>query len=75
MHAQYILTEHADTGQKLMVLFWYLWDDPQRDSKDGVLSIRVNLFVPPGQSEETILARAWDFVRELYPAAIPWDRF
>jgi hypothetical protein len=75
MHAQYILTEHAETGERLMVLFWYMWDNPQRDSADGVLSIRVNLFVPPGQSEQAILDRAWDFVSELYPAAVPWDRF
>jgi hypothetical protein len=75
MHAQYILTEHAETHEKLMVLFWYLWDSPQRDSQDGVLSIRVNLFVPPEQSEEAILDRAWDFVRELFPATVPWERF
>jgi hypothetical protein len=75
MHAQYLLTEHAPTGEKLMVLFWYLWDDPQRDSEQGVLSIRVNLFIPPGMSDEEILERAWDFVRELFPATVPWERF
>jgi hypothetical protein len=75
MHAQYLLTQHAETGQKLLVLYWYLWDNPQRDSQDGVLSLRVNLFVPPGQSEETVLARAWDFVRALFPTTIPWQRF
>jgi hypothetical protein len=75
MHAQYILTEHAETGEKLMVLFWYMWDNPQRDSTDGVLSIRVNLFVPGDQNEQATLDQAWDFVRELYPVAVPWDRF
>ncbi len=75
MYAQYLLTEQAQTGQQLMVLFWYLWDDPQRDSKDGVLSVRVNLFLPPDESEEAILALAWDFVRQLFPATIVWDRF
>lgn len=75
MHAQYILTEHAETHQKLMVLFWYLWDNPQRDSKDGVLSIRVNLFIPPDGSEETILDQAWDFIRQLFPETVPWERF
>ena len=58
-----------------MVLYWYQWDSPQRDSEDGVLSVRVNLFIPPGQSEEAALARAWDFVSELFPVTIPWDRF
>lgn len=75
MHAQYLLTEHVETGQKLMVLFWYLWDDPERDSKDGVLSVRVNRFLSPGESEKIALNRAWEFVRLLFPETIPWDRF
>ena len=75
MHAQYLLTEHSETGQRLMVLFWYLWDDPQRDSEDGVLSVRVNLFVAPGESEEIALNRAWEFVRLLFPSTVAWDRF
>jgi EpsI family protein len=75
MHAQYLLTEHADTDQKLMVLYWYLWADPRRSSEDGVLSMRVNLLLPAGQSEEAVLARAWDFIRGLFPTTIPWDRF
>jgi hypothetical protein len=75
MSAQYLLTEHADTGQQLVVLYWYLWNSPQRRSDDGVLSVRVNLFVPPDQSAEATLGRAWDFIRSLYPATIPWERF
>jgi hypothetical protein len=75
MHAQYLLTQHAETGERLMVLFWYLWDDPQRKSEEGVLSVRVNLFVPPDRSEEAVLARAWHFIRELFPSTIPWERF
>jgi hypothetical protein len=75
MHAQYLLTQHAETGQRLMVLFWYLWDDPERNSEDGVLSVRVNLFISPDESEEEALSRAWDFVRVLFPAAVPWERF
>jgi EpsI family protein len=75
MHAQYLLTEQAETGDRLMVLYWYQWDNPQRDSRDGVLSVRVNLFLPPGASEEEVLALAWDFVRSLFPSTIPWDRF
>ncbi len=75
MYVQYLLTQHAQTGQKLMVLYWYLWGDPQRDSRQGVLSMRVNLLVPPGQSEEAVLAHAWDFIRALFPATVPWERF
>ncbi len=75
MHAQYLLTEHAETGQKLMVLFWYLWDNPQRNSEEGVLSVRVNLFLPPDGNEAAALATTWDFVRALFPTTIPWERF
>ncbi len=75
MYVQYLLTQHAQTGQKLLVLYWYLWSSPQRDSREGVLSMRVNLLVPPDQSEEAILARAWDFIRALFPTTVPWERF
>jgi hypothetical protein len=75
MYAQYLLTQHAQTGEKLMVLFWYLWDSPERDSQEGVLSMRVNLFLPAGQSEEAALARAWEFVRLLFPYTLSWERF
>jgi hypothetical protein len=75
MHAEYLLSQQAESGEKLMVLYWYLWGSPERDSRDGVLSMRVNLFVPPGQSEEAVLARAWDFIRLLFPSAVPWERF
>jgi hypothetical protein len=75
MYAQYLLTEHALTGEKLMVLFWYLWDDASRDSDEGVLSMRVNLFLPSDRSEGEILNRGWDFVRQLFPSTVPWNRF
>ncbi len=75
MYAQYLLTEQAQTGERLLTLYWYLWDSPQRDSREGVLSMRVNLFLQPGQSEEEALARAWDFVRVLFPHTLPWERF
>lgn len=75
MNAQYLLTEQAETGDRLMVLYWYQWDNPQRNSQDGVLSVRVNLFLPPDAGEEEILTLAWDFVRALFPSTLPWDRF
>jgi hypothetical protein len=75
LYVQYLLTEHSQTGQQLMVLYWYLWDSPQRDPQAGVLSMRVNLFLADGQSQEAVMARAWDFVRQLFPEAAPWERF
>jgi len=75
VYAQCLLTEHADTGEKLMVLYWYLWDNPQRDSRDGVLSVRVNLTYSLDESDEAMLERAWEFIREMFPSTVPWDRF
>jgi hypothetical protein len=75
MYAQYLLTEHAPSNERLLVLFWYLWENPQRDPEEGVLSIRVNVRIPPGGNEEAALEQAWDFVRELFPTTVPWERF
>jgi hypothetical protein len=75
MHAQYLLTQHAQSGYKLMVLFWYLWDSPQRSSVDGVLSVRVNVYLPSDGDEGASLEQAWGFIRELFPETVPWDRF
>jgi exosortase len=75
MYARYLLTEFNQTGERLIVLYWYLWDNAQRDSRDGVLSMRINVYVLPGQSEAAALARAWDFVRQLFPATVAWKRF
>ncbi len=75
MYAQYLLTEQAESGDRLLVLYWYLWTGPERDAEDGVLSVRVNVHLAPGQAEDEALARAWDLVRALFPATIPWERF
>jgi hypothetical protein len=75
VHARFLRMEHQETGERLLVLFWYLWDNAQRDARDGVLSMRLNLFVAPGESEEDVLARGWDFFRLLFPSALPWERF
>jgi len=75
MYAHYLFAGHVGTGARLVVLYWYLWDNPGRDSRDGVLSMRVNLYLLAGQGEEEALARAWDFVRLLFPATAAWERF
>jgi hypothetical protein len=75
VHVRYLQMEHLQTGERLVVLFWYLWDNPQRDAGDGVLSMHLNLFVAPGESEEAALARGWDFFELLFPTILPWERF
>jgi len=75
MSAQYMLARHTGTGAEQVVLYFYLWNDPQRDPKLGVLSVRVSLTIPLGESESAVRARGWDFIRGLFPATVLWDRF
>jgi hypothetical protein len=75
LYVQYLLTQHAETGEQLLVLFWYLWDNPQRDAQEGVLSMRLNLFLGPGESKEIALSRGWDLIRQIFPSTMPWERF
>jgi hypothetical protein len=75
LYVQYLLTEYPGTDQRQIALYWYLWDTPERDSRAGVLSMRLYLFVSPGESEDDVLARAGDFLRQLFPSTIAWDRF
>ncbi|MBN1660591.1 MAG: exosortase-associated EpsI family protein [Anaerolineae bacterium] len=75
VHVRYLLAEHLETQERLVVMFWYLWDNPERDAQEGVLSMRINLWVPPGESEQAVLAYGWDFFERLFPVALPWERF
>ncbi len=75
VYARYLLVEHLETQQRIVVLFWYLWDNPERDATDGVLSMRLNLPVAAGEDEMAVLARGWEFFRLLFPVALPWERF
>lgn len=75
IEVRYLLAEHLETRERLVVMFWYLWDNAERDARQGVLSMRLNLWVPEGESERAVLARGWDFFRLLFPVALPWDRF
>ena len=75
VHVRYLLAEHLETRDRLVVMFWYLWDNPERDAQEGVLSMRLNLWVPAGESEQAVLARGWEFFQLLFPTALPWDRF
>ena len=73
--ARYLFAEHAETGQRLLTLYWYLWDNPERDSRQGVLSLRLNLHLLPGQSEAAARDRVWGFARLLFPATVAWQRY
>ncbi len=60
-------------GTRRVVLFWYAWSSPERDSEDGLLSMGIHADV-----EETIsetLEKENDFFRLLFPMVLPWHRF
>lgn len=71
----YAQRSYARSGDdELVVLYWYLWDNPRRDPRDGVLSIRVSAPVA-GSREETLRLLKEDFIPRLFTAVIPWHRF
>ena len=72
MPVQQGVAEHE--GQRVVVLYWYLWDNPQRDPQNGVLSIR--LAAPVRQSDdETLTMIQTGFVSHLFKDVVPWHRF
>lgn len=75
VHVNYLFMEQMESGERLVVMYWYLWDNAQRDARQGVLSMRLNLFVAPGEGAEAALARGWDFLRLLFPTVVTWERF
>ncbi len=64
----------GQNGEKrLLILYWYLWTNPGRDPKDGVLSIRIHADIE-GSIAET-LEREKAFFRLFFPVVLPWHRF
>ena len=59
--------------RRLRVLYWYLWTNPGRDPKDGVLSVRIHADIE-GSIAET-LEKEKGFFRLLFPVVFPWHRF
>jgi len=72
MHVQRSYAQSGD--DELVVLYWYLWDNPDRDPANGVLSIRVSAPVA-GSREETLRMLKEKFIPQLFTAVIPWHRF
>ncbi len=55
-----------------VVLYWYLWTDPERSPDNGILSVTLHANV--AESEEQTLASLKEFFRLLFPAVMPWRR-
>ncbi len=75
LNVQRGLARNEDDGQEIVVLYWYLWDTPDRDPKDGILSVRLSAFVTDTEEDAVTLLKH-DFIPALFPAIIPtWHRF
>jgi len=59
--------------ERRVVLYWYLWNNFDRDPEKGVLSIR--LHVPVVTTDEDAFQAGVDFLRSVFPQTIQWRRF
>ena len=55
-----------------VVLYWYLWTDPERVPDSGILSVTLHTNV--SESDEQALDSLKEFFRLLFPAVMPWRR-
>lgn len=67
---QRVITEKGELRR--VVLYWYLWTDPERSPESGILSVTLHANV--AESEEQTLASLEEFFRLLFPAVMPWRR-
>jgi len=67
---QRVITEKNEARR--VVLYWYLWTDPERVPESGILSVTLHANV--SESDEQTLTSLKDFFRLLFPAVMPWRR-
>lgn len=65
---------HQGDGTRMVFLFLYLWDQPGRDSEDGVLSLRIAAPVTD-DPDATLTMLADDFLPRLFDTTLAWRRF
>jgi EpsI family protein len=56
-----------------VILYWYLWTDPERVPDSGILSMTLHANV--AESEEETLGSLKEFFKLLFPTVMPWRRF
>lgn len=61
-------------AHELIVLYLYLWDNPNRDSADGVVSIRASAPILTSEAETLRLLKQ-EFLPYLFTDVVPWRRF
>jgi hypothetical protein len=67
---QRVITEKDQLRR--VVLYWYLWTDPERVPDSGILSVTLHTNV--NESDEQALDALKEFFRLLFPAVMPWRR-
>jgi hypothetical protein len=67
---QRVITEKNQLRR--VVLYWYLWTDPERVPDSGILSVTLHANV--SESDEMTLESMKEFYRLLFPSVMPWRR-
>ena len=70
VNVQRVITEKNQLRR--VVLYWYLWTDPERVPDSGILSVTLHANV--SESDETTLESMKEFYRLLFPSVMPWRR-
>jgi hypothetical protein len=61
-------------GQRLLVLYWYIWDNLERDAQRGVLSFRLTAPILKDEAH-TLRAMKEDFLAQIFERVLEWKRF
>lgn len=64
----------VNSPHELIVLYLYLWDNPNRDPADGVVSLRVSAPIL-STDEATLQLLKQEFLPYLFTDVVPWRRF
>ena len=70
VNVQRVITEKNQLRR--VVLYWYLWTDPERVPDSGILSVTLHANV--SESDEMTLESMKEFYRLLFPSVMPWRR-
>lgn len=63
----------AKEQDRRVVLYWYLWNDFNRDPEQGVMTMRVH--IPVISTDRDAFDAGADFLRALFPQVVTWKRF
>ena len=61
-------------GQRLLVLYWYMWDNLERNPSGGVLSFRLTAPILKDEAD-TLRAMKADFLAQIFLQVLNWHRF